>query len=161
MGSGKTFIGRQLAERLGLRFVDLDGHVEQLAGKSISQIFAVDGETAFRELEQSALRQISTLEKIIIATGGGTPCFFENMDLINQNGFSIYLETPVSILAERLKKGIEKRPLLHQAENLEKEIESLLSKRKAVYERAQLYYHRREVEQDIDDLVNYIKSFLG
>lgn len=159
MGSGKSYIGRQLAAQLGLGFVDLDSHIEKTAGKSIAQIFESEGESNFRELERTAFRQIMKLEQVIIATGGGTPCFFDNMKEMNNSGVTIYLEAPVAILAERLKKDTEKRPLIQHAENLENKIEALLSKRKAFYERAELFYHQRSAVQEIDDLVAYMKRF--
>ena len=138
--------------------MDLDDHIERITDKSIAQIFESEGEATFRKIEHYAFRQMLDVENAIIATGGGTPCFFDNMELMNQTGITIYLEAPVSILAERLKKEKDKRPLMKLASEFE--IENLLEKRRGVYEQADLIYHQREVVQGVDDLVNYLSRFI-
>ena len=112
MGSGKSLIGKKLAEKLQFKFLDLDTAIEEYAGKSVAEIFVEKGEAAFREMEQKMVRQTDKLQNTIIATGGGTPCFYENMDWMNKHGLTIFLEVSPEILAQRLKGEKQKRPLL-------------------------------------------------
>src|SRR6185503_20434689 len=91
-GSGKTTLGKELSNALRLPFVDLDSEIERLEGKKISEIFAANGEEYFRNLESSELRKRCTSKgEFVMATGGGTPCFFDNMEWINRAGKSIFL----------------------------------------------------------------------
>lgn len=112
MGSGKTYWGRMLAIQTGLPFLDLDEYIVQKAGESIASLFARTGEHAFRILEHEALRQLAAMPPGIVATGGGTPCFFGNMDWMNTAGTTVYLQTPPSLLAKRLQPEMSERPLL-------------------------------------------------
>ncbi|MDX1913111.1 MAG: shikimate kinase [Saprospiraceae bacterium] len=112
MGSGKTYWGRLLADEIGLPFLDLDDYVSRVAGESIPAIFSRRGEMAFRILERDALRQLTAMPPLVAATGGGTPCFFGNMDWMNASGITVYLQTPPSVLAERLRPEMSDRPLL-------------------------------------------------
>lgn len=112
MGSGKTTMGRQLAEELAYSFVDLDEYIEEKCNKTISEIFKELGENEFRKIERSALTDSFGFKDTIIATGGGTPCYFDNMTLINKNGLSIYLEIDVHTLVKRLRNSPVERPLI-------------------------------------------------
>lgn len=112
MGSGKSTVGRGLAKRLGLSFIDMDNYIEERNHKTIPAIFAEDGEDTFRTLEQKALMELSTFEQVVIATGGGAPCFFTNMDVIQQTGRSVYLKGSPRIIAERLRQSKIERPLI-------------------------------------------------
>ncbi|MFA9392658.1 MAG: shikimate kinase [Prolixibacteraceae bacterium] len=112
MGSGKSTVGKGLAKALNLTFVDMDDHIEERNFKSIPKIFAEDGEAAFRKMEQKALHELSTFENIVIATGGGAPCFFDNIEVIKQTGKSIYLKGSPRIIAERLLQSKIDRPLI-------------------------------------------------
>jgi len=111
MGCGKTYWGKILANKSGLPFVDLDELIVQASGQSISQIFKAVGESGFRDLEQKVLKTIQEMPNSIIATGGGTPCFFDNMDWMNDVGTTIYLKASPALLAERLRSEMEFRPL--------------------------------------------------
>ena len=111
MGSGKSHIGQLLSSAMGLHYIDLDKEIEK-KDMSISEIFNQKGENYFRKLEREALLETIALEKTIIACGGGTPCFFDNMEWMNRNGITIFLNPATEVLVERLKQEKEKRPLL-------------------------------------------------
>lgn len=113
MGSGKSYWGRQLSEKLILPFFDLDKQIESNEGKSINQLFEEKGEENFRLLEKETLHMITeSHESFIIATGGGTPCYFNNIDYMNNAGITVWINTPVEILFERLLKEKSNRPLI-------------------------------------------------
>lgn len=112
MGCGKSTIGRQIADILSFNFVDLDKFIEERHFKSVPTIFAEEGEAAFREKEKLALLEVSQFEDIIIATGGGAPCFFDNMDFMNANGVTIYIAPETEVLATRLLNSKTERPLI-------------------------------------------------
>lgn len=138
MGAGKTFRGKQLSESLGLPFFDMDAFIENKAGRSVSEIFELDGAAAFRNLERMCLRDFSVLGDAVIATGGGTPCFFDNMEWMNENGHTIYLKASPAILFNRLKDEKAERPLIAKLsdEDLEDFIEEKLKERSTFYEQA-------------------------
>ena len=112
MGSGKSYAGKRLAERLDFSFIDLDEYLEEKENCSISSIFQEKGEAHFRNLERQYLHEMIQYEQIIISTGGGTPCFFDNMNWINNNGVSIFLQTSVEVIVQRLQKEKDHRPLI-------------------------------------------------
>jgi len=115
-GAGKSTVGKVLAEKLGRTFVDLDAAIEKMAGKSIPEIFEKFGENYFREIENEALKTVSfSEEKLVIATGGGTPCFHDNLDVMKNHGQVLYLKVTPEILAERLLTlPLNSRPLLKE-----------------------------------------------
>lgn len=112
MGSGKTTLGRALAKALGLTFIDLDNYIELRRCKSINQIFADCGEEGFRKIERNLLHEVCEFEDVIISSGGGTPCFFDNIEYMNAQGTTIYLQVPNERLFTRLKIAKSRRPLL-------------------------------------------------
>jgi shikimate kinase len=137
-GSGKTTLGRQLAAALLTPFVDLDKEIEKREGKSVQQIFAEHGEDYFRQIEAAILREWSgSNENFVMATGGGTPCFYEGMQVINQSGLSIFLDATISTLLSRLDKKAD-RPLLQAADpkGKEKKLQALRSYRLQIYQQA-------------------------
>lgn len=140
MASGKSTIGRMLARAMNRTFIDLDYCIEQRCQQPISQIFEDKGETYFRDLERQTLRAMSYEKASVIATGGGTPVHFDNMEFITQNGQSVYLRYPIGILLGRLKTNRKKRPLVAQLsdEELRNSIESKLKERVVFYEKANL-----------------------
>ena len=141
MGSGKTTIAKVLANTLGYTFVDMDTHIEAKEFKSVSQIFAELGEEKFRQMEQKCLHEVSEFENVVIATGGGAPCFFDNMDYMNAHGLTVYIKLSVDQLAERLENSrANKRPLLadRKGDELKTFIAEGLAKREPFYNQAQL-----------------------
>lgn len=113
MGCGKTTVGKKLAARMHLPFMDLDAEVERVAGMTIPQIFRTQGEAAFRDLERSTLEGIaSQVGSFILSTGGGTPCLGSNMDLMLRSGIVVYLQLSPNVLAARLLHNKARRPLV-------------------------------------------------
>jgi shikimate kinase len=112
MGCGKTTMGRKLAKTLGFEIIDLDLEIERYAGMPISSYFDQHGEEAFRLLESKILKEFNYPEDCVIATGGGTPCFYDNIDFMNVHGVTVYLQLPANALAKRLENGKIKRPLI-------------------------------------------------
>lgn len=151
MGSGKTYTGKRLAAALGYDFYDLDALVEEREGCSVAHVFEQKGETYFRELERQTLHETSKWERAVISCGGGTPCFFDNMDWMNAQGITIWLDPPMGLVLHRLQRKPHKRPLLG---GLETEaqwaafIEQKLTERRPYYERAQAVY--RQPDEDAD-----------
>ena len=112
-GCGKSSLGKKFSHILGYPFYDLDHSIEAGEGKTIAELFTLHGEQNFRKLEQKYLHETKNIEKAVVATGGGTPCFFNNMELINSLGTSIFLDVSPKEIAHRLSEsGISKRPLL-------------------------------------------------
>ncbi|MDD5183715.1 MAG: shikimate kinase [Paludibacter sp.] len=154
MGSGKTTIGKLLAARLGFSFVDMDKHIEEKEFKSVSQIFAEKGESEFRLIEQKCLYEVAEFENIVISTGGGAPCFFDNIRFMNTHGTTVYLKLSAAELADRLESSrANKRPLLaeRKGEELQQFIAEGLAKREPFYEQAAY-----SVSGDIDEIVDQI-----
>lgn len=166
-GSGKSTIGKILSEHLNIPFKDLDQIISEEEGMPIPEIFSQKGETYFRELEAACLRRI--LDKAdgkVLATGGGAPCFHNNMDVILQKGLSIYLEVPFEVLAERLfAEGVEKRPLLegiNQTDALVALLEQKFAYRLPFYEKAALYFHNspgNSIEALVKEIQARIKKY--
>ena len=138
MGSGKTTVGRRLANALEWQFIDMDHYIEKQQNKSILEIFNEEGEDTFRKLEQQAIKDSFSWQKTIISTGGGTPCFNNNMDLLINNGLCFYLYMPAKALADRLKQSKKQRPLLEHISPMELDdfIKTNLQKREAFYFRS-------------------------
>ena len=138
MGSGKTTVGKALSKETGMMFYDLDWYIESRMRKSVSQIFAERGEEGFRKIEYNMLHEVAEFEDVIISCGGGTPCFFDNMDYLNQQGDVIYLKaTPETLYKHLLMAKIE-RPLLKgkSSEELIAYITEHLKERSPFYEKA-------------------------
>ena len=112
MGAGKTTVGKALARELGLPFYDLDWYIEERFRRTIPQIFAEKGEDGFRRIEQNVLHEVAEFEDIILSSGGGTPCFFDNMEYMNGQAMTVYLKATPEILFQHLKMGKTERPLL-------------------------------------------------
>jgi shikimate kinase len=138
MGSGKSHWGRIWAKKYGYNYYDLDEEIEKATKMTVEQIFSKRGEKAFRELEKNHLQRLVNEEKLLVSCGGGTPCFFENMDWMLQNGIVIYLKTTPDIILKRVMDETDKRPLLKQINSSELLffIEKKLKEREPVYLKA-------------------------
>ncbi len=138
MGAGKTYWGKRMAQALNCPFTDLDEAIEQRHGMSIPTIFEQFGEQTFRNWERQMLIKTAETPRLVVATGGGTPCFANNMDWMNQHGVTIFLPVPVSLLAERLRHQMDSRPLLHglEPDKLSVFIAQKLQERFPYYEKA-------------------------
>ena len=145
MGCGKTTVGKRLAARLGFLFADTDKLFEVKHNCTINHYFEQHGEDAFRKEEAIVLKETISLENTVIATGGGTPCFYNNMDLMLSHGICIYLEISPKALYSRLKNSQSERPLL-QADNLLENIENLLSQREPYYKKADIIVSGLDVD---------------
>lgn len=161
MGSGKTSVGKQLAELLNFEFIDLDEVIEKSEGKTISQIFQGESEEFFRKKESVYLRSLSAKENTVVAAGGGTPCFHDNMQWMIANGATVYLQTDPEILFERLKSEITHRPLLkgNSEEDLKNFIASKLKERESFYRSAKFIIETNEMTAD--DLALKIRMLLS
>lgn len=165
MASGKTTFGKALAKKLNTNFIDLDEFIEQTTGKSISGIFAENGEEEFRKIERDCLQQaVDSHKNVVLACGGGTPCFFDNMDYLNNNGITVFLETSTPVLISRLQLENEKRPIMAGKSNLEIEekVLSQLCSRLPHYLEAKMKWSGDDLETaaQIDKNVdNFISSY--
>ena len=140
MGSGKTTLGRKLAARMGCEFIDLDHKLEQQVELSIAEYFSIFGEDAFRTLESEVLKKTIYPDNVVISTGGGLPCYFDNMDWMKANGKVIYIKLSPKTLADRLESGKEERPLLQDkhGDDLIAFIEQKLAEREGFYSQANI-----------------------
>lgn len=139
--SGKSTLGKQLAQKLQFPFIDLDALICEQAGCSIPDIFAQGGEEAFRQAEQNALHGALKQANLVLATGGGTPCFFDNMQIINQTALSIYLQVPLKVLAQRIQAQKDSiRPLYSHLDEsaLILKLQKIFEQRSPFYQQAQL-----------------------
>ncbi|MDW3212296.1 MAG: shikimate kinase [Reichenbachiella sp.] len=155
-GSGKSSLGKQLAEKLNRNFFDLDAEIERMAGWVIPDIFEQVGEDYFRELENSVLLMLIRLnEPAVIATGGGAPCFYDNMDQMNSAGATIFIDTPMDTIVERVKKEKSTRPLVNQMEDdtLAQDMDELYKKRLPQYEKASF-----TTNSNLEDILEYLES---
>lgn len=161
MGSGKSTAGKKLASRLGMNFLDLDEYIETEYGKTIPEIFGQDGEDRFRELEHLYLQKVIMGDNLVISLGGGTPCHYNNMELINNNGVSIYFKMSADALAHRLVNAKKKRPLIDgmSEEQLKSYIHNNLDKREIFY--LQAHYKVKAKDLDIDELADFIRKEAG
>ena len=152
MGAGKTTVGRALSKTMGLPFYDLDWYIESRMHKTIPQIFAERGEEGFRLIERNMLHEVAEFENVIISCGGGTPCFFDNMEYMNGQGDVIYLKASHDVLYKHLLMGKTERPLLKN-----KTPEQLIAFIKEQLEIREPYYTKAKHVLDVSLMDNYEK----
>jgi shikimate kinase len=161
-GSGKSTWSKKLANALQYSFVDLDVLIEQNEQQSIEDIFLEKGEDFFRDLEHKYLLKTIDMSNVVISCGGGTPCFNNNMNLINENGLSIFINAKKGILVDRILNAKKQRPLFLDLDRakIEKKIEELLNKRMLYFEQA---FHTFNIPQEtLQSFVNKaVKIVLG
>ncbi len=166
MGAGKTTVGLALAKRLGLQFYDLDWYIESRRMQKIPQIFEQKGEEGFRRIEQSMLHEVAEFEDIVLSCGGGTPCFFDNIDYLNRQGQTVYLQCSTDVLCQHLRMGHTERPLLKgkTPEQLHDFIGRQLAEREAYYLRAQhvfdvtLMDNYEKIQLTVDGLLQVVRG---
>jgi shikimate kinase len=158
MGCGKSTIGHSLASALNLTFVDLDTYLEERFFRTIPQIFAEEGENAFRKKERKVLEEVVAFDDVIVATGGGAPCFFDNMGLMNKAGFCVFLDVDVDSLVNRLVHAKTERPLIKgkSPEELHKFIEGMMQKRRPYYEQAHYILKGKDILPE--QIIELVKS---
>lgn len=152
MGAGKTTVGKALAKETGLQFYDLDWYIEGRMRKTVPQLFAERGEDGFRQVERTMLHEAAEFEDVILSCGGGTPCFFDNMDYMNAQGDTVYLKASPEVLCAHLRMGKTRRPLLEG-----KTPEELLGFVTEQLARREQYYLAARHVLDVDLLDNYEK----
>ena len=152
MGSGKTTLGRALAADLGLSFYDLDWYIRERYRLTVQEIFAQKGESGFRDLERRMLHEVAEFEDVVVALGGGTPCFFDNMAYINAQAETVYLKASPQVLAAHIRMGKGVRPLLQgkTPQELDAYIHQSLAEREPFYSQARYTL-------DVDLLDNFTK----
>jgi len=158
MGSGKTYLGEKLAIELGVPFIDSDKEIEIECKKSINQIFESEGENAFRLKEQKFIKGLKDEKSFVLATGGGMPCYSVNMYLLNNLGVTVYIRLSTKVLAKRLLKNSENRPLIidNQLEQLQSFIKEKLAVREQFYNNAHIVLE--EKDQTVDSLLKLLKD---
>lgn len=160
MGSGKTTLGRALAKELGLTFIDLDNYIELRRCKSINSIFEESGEEGFRTIERNLLHEVCEFEDVVISAGGGTPCFFDNIDYMNLQGTTVYLQVHNERLLERLRIAKSRRPLLKDKndEEIKVFIEEQLARREQFYLKADHIFTADRLE-DKEQIAESVERF--
>lgn len=160
MAAGKTTLGKALARDLGLQFIDLDHYIESRYCCSVSQLFAERGEEAFRQIERNMLHEVAEFEDVIIATGGGTPCFFDNMEYMKAQGVTVFLEASIDVIFTRLTIARVQRPLVagKSDDELRNYIASTLHQRLPYYSQATYTFCADQLE-DIRQVDASVKRF--
>ena len=152
MGAGKTTVGKALAKEMGLQFYDLDWYIESRRRKTVPQLFAELGEEGFRKIERNMLHEVAEFEDVIISCGGGTPCFFDNIDYMNQQGEVVYLRCQPEVLQKHLMMGKTERPLLKG-----KSPEELIDFIREQLQKREPYYNKARHTLDVSLMDNYEK----
>ena len=165
MGAGKTTIGKALSKELGLPFYDLDWYIENRRRKTVPELFNELGEETFRKIEYNMLHEVAEFEDVIISCGGGTPCFFDNIDYMNQQGKVVYLKATPEVLYKHLLMAKTERPLLKgkSADELIAYIREHLNEREPYYSKARytldvsLMDNYEKIQITIENLIALLK----
>jgi shikimate kinase len=164
MGAGKTTLGKALARRMGLSFIDTDNFIENRYHKKVSEIFSLNGEEYFRTVEHTILREISEFENIVVSTGGGLPCFNDNMKLMNRAGITVFLDLSPQALASRLQTSKTVRPVLQgrTGHELSTFIENTLSARRPFYTLSKILFdvELMDTANDVDLLAAKLDALI-
>ncbi len=160
MGAGKTTVGKALSDATGMMFYDLDWYIETRMHKTVAQIFAERGEEGFRKIEYNMLHEVAEFEDVIISCGGGTPCFFDNIDYMNAQGQVVYLQAEPEVLYKHLLMGKTERPLINgmTADELISYIREQLSARESFYKKARYTFDvslmdtRKKIQTTVSNL---------
>ncbi|MEJ8763342.1 shikimate kinase [Phocaeicola sp. HCN-40430] len=164
MGSGKTTLGKAYARAMQLQFIDLDWYIEERFHKTVQELFEERKEDGFREIERNMLHEVAEFEDVIIACGGGTPCFFDNMEYMNGKGETVFLDASPEVLFRRLKIAKSKRPLLMDKsdEELMDVIQNALRIRVPFYSQAKYVFNAESLEdrEQISCSVQRLKTLL-
>ena len=164
MGAGKTTVGKALAAELGVSFYDLDWYITMRYHKSVPEIFAERGEEGFRDLERRMLHEVAEFENVVLSCGGGTPCFYDNIDYMNSLADTVYLKATPEVLAMHLRMGKGKRPLIEgkTPEELEDYVRDTVSQREAFYNKAKYALDVSLLDNftKIQESVNLIRQML-
>ena len=166
MGAGKTTVGKVLARKLNIEFFDLDWYIEARFRMKIPQIFAEKGEGEFRRLEQLMLHEVAEMEDVVISCGGGTPCFFDNMEFINRQSESFYLKASPEVLKTHLLMAKTPRPLIigKTPEQLIEYITESLAEREKFYLKAKhiidihVMHTKAQIQQYADQIYNMVNQ---
>ena len=165
MGAGKTTIGKALAKALDVPFYDLDWYIESRMRRTVKQIFDTEGEEGFRRIEHNMLHEVAEFENVVLSCGGGTPCFFDNIDYINRQGQVVYLKAEPDVLYQHLQMGKGVRPLLlgKSAEEVKAYIVEQLAYREQFYSKARytLDINLLDNFKKIDDTVRQLMGVLN
>lgn len=164
--SGKTTFGRALARALGKEFIDLDKYIENRFHTTVNALFDTRGEEGFRQMERSMLQEAGCFEDVVVACGGGTPCFHGNMEWMNANGTTVWLQTTPRRIVERLMINRSRRPMFRSLgrEEVEAKVASLLATREPFYSHAAILFPGEELEnaREIDRSVqSFLKEHCG
>lgn len=161
MAAGKTTLGKALARQLNMQFIDLDFYIEQRFHTTIADFFANRGEDAFRKVEKSMLQEVGEFCDVVISAGGGTPCFFDNMDYMLSRGTVVWLQANEECIARRIMQRPGKRPLMTESDHdtLIENIRSGLRDRSPFYSRANIHFNAEKLESR-QEIAQTLESFL-
>ncbi len=159
MGAGKSKLGRSLANNIGVDFIDLDDEIARVHNQSISKIFEEKGEPGFREIEKEVLKDWIKRDNYLMACGGGTPCYKNNMDLMNASGSTVYLDVPSEVLLSRLSNSKVNRPLIQGMTKSELKIyiDNKINERKPYYLKSKIWIN--PIETSLDTFVTSLRYF--
>lgn len=152
MGAGKTSVGKALAKKLEMEFYDLDWYIEERYRRKVADIFAQKGEEGFRDIEHRMLHEVAEFENVVLALGGGTPCFYDNIDYANRSGITVFLDASPETIVRHLKISHTVRPLLKDKTG--DELLSYIQKQIAL---RMPYYNKAQYRVDVNCLDSFAK----